>query len=120
MHESLHLSATMSSVHAAPEKKRLSYERDHRVRGGENDKAFRRKWPIKKSRANRSFRRAAGTMTRSAVTHQHEEVDFGIIKNRPLTKWGVATLRETVANRQALRRRRVGTKAARRAGKDTR
>lgn len=103
----------MSSVQTPQEKKRLSYERDHRVRGGESDKAFRRKWPIKKRKASRSFRRAADGMTRSAVADSEADVDFRAIKKQQLTKWGVASLGDTVASIQALRACRVGAKVAR-------
>src|SRR5262245_11556654 len=103
----------MSSVHTPPEKKRLSYERDHRVRGGESDKAFRRKWPIKKRKASRSFRHAAESMTRSAKRDSEADIDFRVIKKQQLAKWGVASLADTVAERQALRARRVGAKIGR-------
>jgi len=103
----------MNSVHTPQEKKRLSYERDHRVRGGENDKAFRRKWPIKKRKASRSFRHAAESMTLLALQNAEADIDFRIIKKQQLTKWGVASLGDTVTARQALRASRFGAKILR-------
>jgi hypothetical protein len=105
--------ALMSSVHHPAEKKRLRYERDHRVRGGENDKAFRRKWPMKKRGANRALRRAAGARTRAAIVDAETETDIRVLKRRRLLKWGVANLKETVAEGLAKRARRYGAKKAR-------
>ncbi len=110
----------MSTVHIPQQKKRLRYDRDHRVRGGENDKAFRREWPLKKRKASRSFRHAADNVTRSALTDPEADVDFRVIKKQQLTKWGVASLRDTVAGRNALRARRVGAKTARKMRRDSR
>ena len=110
----------MSAVHTPQEKKRLSYEHDHRVRGGENDKAFRRKWPVKKRKTSRSFRHAADSMTRAAIADPEADVDLRVIKRQRLSKWGVAALGDTVASRRELRARRVGAKIGRGKKKATR
>ena len=49
------------------EKKELSYERDRRNRFGQSDKATRRIIPLKKSKANRAVRRAAGGITKVSL-----------------------------------------------------
>lgn len=100
----------MSSVRDPQAKKALSYVRDHRVRGGENDKAFRRKWPIKKRKVARAWRHAANGLVRRALTEAEPDTDTRLIPKVPLTKWGVISLEQSVAcsksNRQgrALRR----------------
>ena len=104
----------MSAVHTPQEKKRLSYERDHRVRGGESDKAFRRNWPMKKRKASRSFRHSADSMTRAAITNPERDIDFRVIRKRELTKWGVGSLGQMVANRRAKQALRFGAKISRR------
>ena len=104
----------MGSIRTPQEKKRLSYDRDRRVRGGESDKAFRKAWPIKKRKANRAFRRQAEVMTHSTKLDPDAETDVRIIKRGRLVKWGVTKLRDDVARKQKRRAESFGAKKARR------
>ena len=86
----------MSSIQNPQAKKMQSYARDHRVRGGEIDKAFRRKWPIKKRKASRAWRHAADGQLRRALADAEPDVDPRLIQRRHLAKWGVVSLAECV------------------------
>jgi hypothetical protein len=86
----------MSSVRNPQSKKSISYARDHRVRGGESDKAFRRKWPFKKRKACRAWRHAADGQLRRALAEAEPDVDFRPIQRRHLVKWGVVSLAKCV------------------------
>jgi len=107
----------MSTVHTPQAKKQLSYDRDHRVRG-KNDKAFRRKWPLKKRKASRSFRHAAESLTRTAAANPKADIDLRLIKKPQLTKWGVTSLRSSVTKKLKLRTRRVGAKIERKKSRE--
>src|SRR5258708_2718939 len=104
----------MSSVHTPQEKKRLAYERDHYAKG-KYDKAFRKGWPTKKRKASRSFRHAADALTRAASLDAESDAKISTIKQRPLGKWPVPSLRERIARKRGRRVRSVGAKKARRA-----
>jgi hypothetical protein len=86
----------MSSVHSPQQKKRLSYERDHYAKGAKSDKGFRKTWPRKKRKANRAFRHAADTLTRTAPQDPDTDVDFGQARFRrqfwQLQKYSVTPL----------------------------
>ena len=98
----------MSRVKTPQEKKQLHYDKDHVVSGGEAPHAFRRKWPKKKTRANRDYRRRADQLTKAA----EKEVQADGVENqesiatreqirksvgrKPLVKWGVRTIRDEV------------------------
>jgi hypothetical protein len=104
----------MSSIHTPQEKKRLAYELDHYAKG-KCDKAFRKSWPKKKRKSNRSFRHAADGLTKAAGLDGLSDTKIATIKRRPLRKWGVPSLRERVAHTLEARIRRIGAKKARRA-----
>jgi hypothetical protein len=86
----------MSSIRNPQTKKAMSYVRDHRVRGGENDKAFRQKWPVKKRKASRAWRHAADGLLRRAMTEAEPDADTRLIERRHLAKWGVVSLAQSV------------------------
>jgi hypothetical protein len=103
----------MSAVHTPQEKKRLAYERDHYAKG-KSDKAFRKGWPTKKRKASRSFRHAADALTKAASLDTESDAKITAIKQRPLGKWPVPSLREGVARKLDRRVRSIGAKKARR------
>jgi hypothetical protein len=106
----------MSSIGNPQSKKAMSYARDHRVRGGENDKAFRRKWPIKKRKASRAWRHAADGQLRRALADAEPDVDPRLIQRRHLVKWGIVSLAKCVEyaehNREGRAYRRSKRKTA--------
>ncbi|SRR5689334_18915157 len=104
----------MSSVHSPQEKKKLSYERDHRAKG-KHDKGFRKKWPLKKRKAVRSFRHAVDSLTKAALLDGEADSKISAVEPKRLQKWGAPSLREYVQHHQERRRRSVGAKKARRA-----
>src|ERR1700753_498355 len=57
----------MSKIKSAPEKKRLSYERDHYNRSLWNNKTWRKTKQVRKSDARRCFRKAANDAIRASV-----------------------------------------------------
>ena len=107
----------MSSVHSPPEKKRLSYDRDHYAKG-KYDKAFRKGWPTKKRKATRSFRHAADALTRAAGFDAESDAKIPAISQRPLDKWGVTPLRQSVARKLHRRVSGTGAKKRRRTARD--
>jgi len=93
---------------AAPEKKKLAYERDHYVSGGESRHAYRKNWPKKKAMLNQKHRHRA-----AQALHQLEKLgDSGSIEDsrievtaeqlrkidprEELFKFGVKSLKEYV------------------------
>lgn len=93
---------------APPEKKKLAYERDHYVSGGESRHAYRKNWPKKKAMLNQKHRHRA-----TQALHQLEKIgDFDSIEDsgievtaeqlrkvdprEKLSKFGVKSLREYV------------------------
>jgi len=104
---------TMSAVHTPQQKKRLAYKRDHYAKG-KYDKAFRKGWPTKKRKASRSFRHAADALTKAASLDAESDANTTAIRQTPLGKWRVPSLRERVANKLARRVRSIGAKKARR------
>jgi hypothetical protein len=103
----------MSSVHTPQEKKRLAYDRDHYAKG-KYDKAFRKGWPTKKRKASRSLRHAADALTKAAGLDAESDAKISAIKQRPLGKWPVPSLRKRVAHKLARRVRSIGAKKERR------
>ena len=86
-------------------KKALSYEHDHRSRGGESKIAWRRAKPLKKRKAVRTFRRKQRAATIKGVeTESATEVaaqrNLGAFKQRKVVDWGVMSLKEYVGNRK--------------------
>src|SRR2546423_11567798 len=109
----------MSAIHTPQEKERLAYERDHYGKG-KYDKAFRKGWPTKKRKSSRSFRHATGALTRAACLDAESDAKISAIKQRPLDKWAVPSLRELVAHKLARRVRSVGAKKARQKAQERR
>lgn len=104
---------------APPEKKKLAYERDHYVSGGESRHAYRKNWPKKKVMLNQKHRRRAGLSL-----HQLEKLgDFKSIEDskievtaeqlrkidprEKLFKFGVKSLREYVEKNMEERENRA-------------
>jgi hypothetical protein len=101
----------MSKIKNPQEKKRLHYDEDHVVCGGEAPHAFRRKWPRKKALSNRLYRRRADQATKAAEKEVRgdaaEHLESTAVTNamirkslrrKPLVKWGVLTVRQEVNN----------------------
>jgi hypothetical protein len=101
------------------EKKRLAYDRDHYVSGGESRHAFRKNWPRKKAMLNQKHRHRAGQLL-----HKLEKLgDFDSIEGstievtadqlkkidprEKLGKWGVQSLREYVERNEEKREERT-------------
>jgi len=91
------------------EKKRLSYNKDHRTHTGEDDRAMRRGWASRKKRVNRKYRRKTDAALRKAL--EPERIDLllagddqttrelirkGLTRENNSRKWGVRTLGEVV------------------------
>ena len=91
----------MSKIKSPIEKKRLGYERDH-FSPSEYPKAFRKNWPLKKAKANRSYRHSV----KSELTKAGEDADVKGFRRESLRKWSVETLRERVEYTLARRGRR--------------
>lgn len=102
----------MSSIRTPQEKKKLAYTRDHYAKG-KSDKAFRKGWPTKKRKASRSIRRAADALTQAAGLDGESDAKISAIRQRPLGKWSVPSLRERVARKLDRRVRSIGAKKAR-------
>jgi hypothetical protein len=103
------------------EKKRFSYERDHLIRGGENDKAFRRKHPLKKARAKRAdWRRVVqavrGFPSEARADGGADAFDLRPVRRQRLEKWGVTPLGQHVQT--ILANRAAGSKRERRAARE--
>ncbi len=117
----------MSKIKNPQEKKRLHYDKDHVVCGGESQHAFRKNWPRKKARVNREYRRRADQFIKEAAQVAQEAVsgyeytseitrEFlrKSVTRKRLLKWGVATVRQIVLWRLESRAHRHGAKKARR------
>src|SRR4051812_40559 len=102
----------MSSIRTPQEKKRRAYERDHYAKS-KYDKA-RNGWRTKKYTARRSYRRAADSLTRAAALDGESDGKISAVKQRPVRRWPVPSLRERVARKLDRRVRSVGAKKARR------
>jgi len=107
----------MSTIKSAAEKKRLSYERDHYNRGGENDKAWRKAKPLKKAKARRAFRKASKDLLKSTAADETDTSNAArkqaSIRQRRVEDWGAVPLRKFVASRLEQREQRIGTKKQR-------
>jgi hypothetical protein len=92
-----------------PEKKRLSYKKDHRTHTGEDDRAMRRAWASRKARVNRKYRRKADAALQKAISPERihlvltgddettrEMIRKGLTRERNKPKWGVLTLGQVV------------------------
>ncbi len=102
------------------EKKRLAYQRDHYVSGGESRHAFRKNWPKKKAKLNQKHRhRAAQTLHRLEKLGDFESIESSTIEvtaeelkkidsREKLLKWGLQSLKEYVENNQENRKGRHG------------
>lgn len=106
----------MSSVQNPEDKKRLSYERDHYNRNGENNKSWRKVKPLKKRKAVRRFRKASNDllkMTGSDRGSLSAERKLGSIRKDRVYDWGSVHLQQFVADRKETRKKRVGSKVRR-------
>ena len=101
------------------EKKRLAYERDHYVSGGESRHAFRKNWPKKKAMLNQKHRhRAAQALHKLEKLGDFESIEASTIEvtanqlrkvdpREKLQKWGVMSLQEFVKHNQEARESRA-------------
>jgi hypothetical protein len=106
----------MSTVHNPQEKKRLSYERDHYNRNGENNKSWRKAKPIKKKKAVKSFRKSSNDLTKVVArgdAPMNAEKKLGSLKQKKVVDWGSIRLGDFVANRKEMRATRVGSRKRR-------
>jgi hypothetical protein len=55
------------------EEKRLSLKKDHRTHTGEDDRAWRKAWAVRKTRVNRKYRRKADAALREAISPERIE-----------------------------------------------
>lgn len=91
------------------EKKRLSYDKDHRTHTGEDDRAMRKAWAARKVRVNRKYRRKTDAALRKAISPDRidtvlagddgttrELIRKGLTRERNNMKWGVRKLRDVV------------------------
>jgi|SRR5882762_768594 len=118
---------------APPEKKKLSYKKDHRTRTGEDDRAMRRAWASRKKRVNRKLRRKADATIRKAINPDRVEslllgddgttnelIRKGLTRENNSRKWGVRSLGEHLQKkserrnepRETNRQREEGTSKA--------
>lgn len=101
------------------EKKRLAYERDHYVSGGESRHAYRKNWPKKKAMLNQKHRhRSAQALHQLEKLGDFESIEGSTIEvtaeqlrkidpREKLFKFGVKSLREYVEKNQANREERA-------------
>lgn len=87
----------MARPQSPQEKKALAYERDVVDAWGENQKAFRKTWPKKKARLQRSYRREWRESLRS---QDSDAIDDRAIRRTPHMKWTGPRLGEWVQNRE--------------------
>lgn len=106
----------MSKLKAPPDKKKASYDRDHRV-AMDAPHAFRKGWPKKKAHVNRIRRRAADRAVEAVLKGADPSAILvpKRVRGEHLQKFGVGRLGEFVANREERRRNEffptyVGTK----------
>jgi hypothetical protein len=99
----------MSKVKSAPEKKRLAYAHDH-VTPAEYPHAFRKKWPRKKAKAERSARHKV----RQLLDATGDDAIVGVIRRKRVRKWGSISLREYVQFKQWKRQQMAGAHKGRR------
>jgi len=103
----------MSKIKSAPEKKRLSYERDHYNRSIWNNKTWRKTKQVKKVNARRVFRKAANDTVRALTVDDPDTTSTPkkkkAIRQTPVAELGSIHLREFVAKRK---RTRDATKVA--------
>jgi hypothetical protein len=104
---------------APPEKKKLAYERDHYVSGGESRHAYRKNWPKKKAMLNQKHRhRAAQALHELEKLGDFESIEDSRIEvtaeqlrkvdpREKLSKFGVKSLREYVDKNQEERQGRA-------------
>lgn len=105
----------MSKVKSAPQKKQLSYERDH-FSPAEYPKGFRKNWPRKKARANRTFRRKVAQLVDASLhrnASRQDDLAVEQVARERVQKWDVETLRERIARTQERREASHGAKKAR-------
>jgi hypothetical protein len=103
----------MSKVKAAPEKKRLSYKRDHYTTADEYPKGFRKGWPRKKAGANRTVRHKVARVIDAALRKPAaapEDIIVEHIKRKKVKKHGTERLQERLDRTQ---KRRIESHGAR-------
>lgn len=109
------------------EKKRLSLERDHPLLA-EYPKAFRKKYPRKRRKAQKGLRtKVSQELHRASGPHDEALADRVVperFRRKEVRKWGAAQLGEVIKSKQERRvqsyRRKKDAQAARRGGMEPR
>ena len=109
----------MSRIKSPQEKKRLEYEHDHRNASGQPPKGWRNTKPLKKAKANRSFRKATNdalqaTLDEEGATQSATRKAGSTIKEK-IIDWGKVKLGAYVQMGLNRRKASVGAKKLRRA-----
>ena len=109
----------MSSVKSPKEKKRLSYEHDHRNASGEPPKAWRKQKPLKKAKANRAFRKTTNDLLLATLSEADASLNArrkaGSVTKEKIIDWGTVKLRGYVKGRIVQRKAMVGARKRRKA-----
>jgi len=105
----------MSKIKSPVEKKAASYKKDHVV-WAEYPKAFRKKWPRKKAKANRTQRHKQRRLL-EPITDVETAIDTEVltVACQPLKKWQRSSmpLGEHVIEKQKRRQSAIGSKKKR-------
>ena len=95
------------------EKKRLSLKRDHPLLA-EYPKRFRKTWPVKRRKAQKSFRLKVAQELHRAVEAKNETLAEDVIPERisrkKVRKWGAAPLGQVIKWNRKHRERSYGRK----------
>ena len=109
----------MSRIKSPQEKKRLEYEHGHRNASGQPPKGWRNTKPLKKAKANRSFRKATNDALQATldeeVAAQSALRKAGSIIKEKVLDWGKVKLGSYVQMGLNRRKAAVGAKKLRRA-----
>jgi hypothetical protein len=96
------------------QKKAYEYQKEH-FNPSEYPHAFRRKWPLKKSRGHRQYRhKVQQTLDRITLSQSNgvlEEAEVWGIRYRPAKKWPVLTMAEWLDSKNQRRVQGVGRKS---------
>lgn len=106
----------MSTIRNPKEKKRLSYERDHYNRNGENNKSWRKAKPLKKRKAVKAFRKSSNDLIKvvgGGDGAMNAERKLMSLRKEKIVDWGSIRLGDFVAGRKEMRAKRVNSRKRR-------
>lgn len=107
----------MSKVKTPQDKKRLTYELDHRNASGESVKAWRRNKPLKKAKANRAFRKTTNDLLQATLSEEDASQSAikksGSIAKEKIIDWGSVKLGIYIRYRLKYRKTSVDAKKRR-------